>query len=115
MERYPKSGPTSAPIIISDMDLHYERAYISIRLYTDGSYKNIATVSSGIVVFTASEKDGFYGPVSDGVIYAEKINDTNSYNRPYVTGEISSIKATFQDIPAGTHAIVTVSKFGGNS
>jgi len=115
MVRYLKAGPTSAPIIISDMNIHYERAYISIRLYTDGSYKNIATVSSGIVAFTASEEEGFYGPVSDGVIYAEKINDTNSYNRPYVTGEISNIKATFQGIPTGTHAIVTVSKFGGKS
>lgn len=95
------------------MNLRFERGYISIEFYTDGSFNGIITPSDGMVTFTGSEKDIAYSSISNGIVSAVRTGANGRYSMPTFQGPIAFIKAKFDDIPGvSPHAIITISKYG---
>jgi len=113
IKRYEIRGVVTGTLKSEQMDLTYERGYISVDFYDDGSYNNLVRPGSpGTVTFTGSENDQSYSSISNGVVTAVRTGPNGAYSMPTFQGPIAFIKAEFDNIISATHVIITISKYG---
>ena len=113
IKRYEIRGRSVGTLKSEQMDLRYERGYISVDFYNDGSYNTIVRPNSpGTVTFTGSENDQSYSSISNGVVTAVRTGPDGAYSMPTFQGPIAFIKAEFDSIVDASHVIITISKYG---
>ena len=107
-QRYIIEGPVTDGVLISEnMDLYYERAYISINFFTDDTFTTLAVPLAGTVVFEASEDGLNYGTIPNGTVTAADL----LYSRPTFSGSVAKVRATTLGVTVATHYRATIARF----
>ena len=109
---YEIKGVATGTLKSEKMDLVFERGYISVDFYNDGSFTTLVRPSIGTVVFTGSLNDKSYSSISNGVVSAVRTGPDGAYSMPTFQGPIAFIKATFDSIGSASHVMITISKYG---
>ncbi len=112
MNRVIFKGEVSNVLTSPQLDNEYERGYISIKYYSDGSFSTLATPTAGTSTFQGSEDGEIFASISNGNINAKNVGVGESYSRPTFSGDIRYVKVTFTGVLGATHAQIIISQYG---
>ncbi len=104
-----KGSSADGDLISVKMSQLYERAYVFITFFTDGTFQTPATPAGGTLTITASEDGTNFGTVPNGTVAASN----PAYDRPNFSGPVRFVKATALGITGAPFYIATISKYRG--
>lgn len=104
-----KGSTSDGELITEDMEAFFERGYVSVVFYTDGTMQTLVTPTAGTITFTASETGTGYGSITNGEVNAA-IED---YARPNFSGYVTNVKASCAGITGAGYFVATVARYGG--